>query len=82
MVNLSLQDPATTGEKPKITIKNNSIQLIRIEYRNKGQRMHLQKWVSQISTLSGRKRGPTASEAWQGRKNGTKKLKYILGRLL
>lgn len=69
MVNLSLQDPATTGEKLPNYIKKqlNSAKQDVFEYRNKGQRIHLRKWVSQISTLSGRKRGPTASETWQGR---------------
>ena len=48
MVNLSLQDPATTGEKLLNYIKkqlNSSNQDV-FEYRNKGQGMHLRKWFS------------------------------------
>lgn len=50
MVNLSLQDPATTGEKLPNYIKKtthiNSANQDVFEYRNKGQRIHLQKWLS------------------------------------
>lgn len=86
MVNLSLQDPATTGEKLPNYIKKQliSIQLIRmcLSIAIKDSAYTCKNGLAKLVLFQGEKEGRQQVRLGRGETNGTKKLKYILGILI